>query len=388
MIRTVSITSVAEKTAVTKRGIPSLLSVPILQRCVYGDANRRRYRLPGSPHAATADTLQKMEPYVHDAVLDMHMAREKLLAALGRVAPEDWSRYVPYGGVTMRDLLAHLAGADQAWAVAAQGLLKGETLDASPASIEEAKAARARAIERGRTQSIDDLREEMDRRRKLLLSLYELLEPRHLALALPAFGDRHNSVRERIWRGYHDRLHAADVQRALRLQWHPQGLTFPPELHTAVEALSTDATLYVIHSVDPAQWGVTAPNSAWTYRQLLAHIATGDWVLQGHLRHVIEHNSVADWPDVDAGNDRLIHERAHSTDAALAEEYLSMRHETLRLLSELRAKHLSLPIVFRWEPSPNEHTILEYITMFERHDRTHREQLRPAMRYVRALRGA
>ncbi len=329
-----------------------------------------------------------MEPYVHDAVLDMHMSRDQLLAALDRIEPDDWSRYVPYGGTTLRDLLAHLAGADQAWAVAAQGLLKGETLEATPATAEEAKAARARAIERGRAQSIDELRAEMDRRRKLLLSLYELLEPRHLALGLPAFGDQHNSVRERIWRGYHDRLHAADMQRALRIKWHPAGLTFPPELHEAIEALSPDATLYVIHSVDPGQWEVPAPNSDWTYRQLLTHIATGDWVLQGHLRHIIEHNAVAAWPDVNAGNASLIAERAHSANAALTEEYLSMRHATLRLLSELRPKHLSLPITFWWEPAPNEHTILDYVVMFERHDRTHREQLRPAMRYVRALRGA
>jgi len=328
-----------------------------------------------------------MEPYVHDVVLDMHMAREQLLAALDRVAPEDWSRYVPYGGTTLRDLLAHLAAADQTWAVAAQGLLKSETLDASPTSIEEAKAARARAIERGRKQSIDELRAEMDRRRKLLLSLYELLEPRHLALALPAFGDQHNGVRERIWRGYHDRLHAADVQRALRLTWHPAGLTFPPELHEAVEALSPDATLYAIHSVDPAQWEVQARNSDWTFRQLLAHIATGDWVLQGHLRHVIEHNAVGEWPDVNAGNAARLAERAKSTDPALTEEYLSMRHETMRLLSELRPQHLLLPITMRWLPEPHERPVLEYITNFYVHDVSHREQLRPAMRYVRALRG-
>lgn len=338
------------------------------------------------PHTVQRYTAL-MEPYVHDAVLDMHMARDQLLAMLDRVEQEDWSRYVPYGGTTLRDLLAHLAGGDQAWAVAAQGLLKGETLETTPASAEEAKAARARAIERGRTQSIDELRAEMGRRRKLLLSLYELLEPRHLALGLPAYGDQHNSVRERIWRGYHDRLHAADVERALRLKWHPQGLTFPPELHGAVEALVPDATLYVIHSVDPAQWEVQAPNSDWTYRQLLTHIATGDWVLQGHLRHVIEHSSVGEWPDVNAGNASHIEERANSTATALTEEYLSMRHETMRLLSQLRAKQLALPIAYWWEPAPNEHTILDYVTMFERHDRTHREQLRPAMRYVRALRG-
>ena len=92
-----------------------------------------------------------------------------------------------------------------------------------------AKAARDRA-DRARTSApADDLLAEMERRRKLLLGLYELLEKRHLALALQSYGDEHNSVRERIWLGYHDRLHAADVRRALRMNWQPPKLTFLPE---------------------------------------------------------------------------------------------------------------------------------------------------------------
>src|SRR4029078_1421299 len=73
-----------------------------------------------------------MIPFVHDAVLDMHMAREDLLAAFGDVGERDWDRYVPSGSRTLHDLLAHLAGADQAWALAAQGLLRGEGAQTAP----------------------------------------------------------------------------------------------------------------------------------------------------------------------------------------------------------------------------------------------------------------
>jgi hypothetical protein len=324
-----------------------------------------------------------MDRYVHDAVLDMRIARNELMAALDEVKPDDWLRFVPYGSRTLHDLLAHLAGADQAWAVAAQGLLKGESDQQAPLTPDEARAARGRSIERGRSQRPDVLVEEMDRRRKLLLSLFELLEPRHLALALRSFGEEHNSVRERIWLGYHDRLHAADVRRALRMHWVPQHLEFVPEVQPAVRTLAPDETLYVIYSVDPVNWERPSRVPGWTYRRLLAHIATGDWVLQGHLRHIIEHGEVAPWPDIDAGNAERVGERRLSTQRTLTEEYLSMRHETMRLLAQLRPGHLGLKIKLWWPPQPEERTVLDYVLMFERHERGHREQLRPAMRYVR-----
>jgi hypothetical protein len=121
----------------------------------------------------------------------------------------------------------------------------------------------------------------------------------------------------------------------------------------------------------------------WSYRALLAHVAVGDWVLQGHVRHIVEHNSVAAWPDIDAGNAARLAERGFSTVAALVDEYLSMRHETALLLSQLKPKHLGLRIRFWWEEGQPERTVLDYILSFERHERTHREQLRPAMKYLR-----
>lgn len=332
-------------------------------------------------------TLGAMEPYVHDAVLDMLAARNELMRELSRVGERDWERFVPYGSRTLHDLLAHLASADGAWARAAQGLLKGEADDRPPLSAEEARIERQRASERGRGQPPDALLEEMERRRRLLLSLYELLEPRHLVLPLRAFDDTHNSVRERIWLGYHDRLHAADIRRALRMQWYPQNLEFLAELEPVVETLSPAPMLYVIYSVDPVFWERPSPVPGWSYRQLLAHISVGDWVLHGHLRQIIEQGAVAPWPDVDAGNAERVAERARSTHDRLIEEYLSMRHETLRLLAQLQPSHLELRISFWWEAAPNEHSVLEYLASFHLHDRAHREQLRGAMKYAHARGG-
>ena len=329
-----------------------------------------------------------MDRYVAAAVEDMRAAREDLMSALAEVGPDDWRRYVPYGDRTLHDLLAHIASSDQTWALAAQGLLKGEGEDKAPLTPEEARAARERAIARGRRQSVDALFAEMESRRRLLLSLYELLEPRHLALALRTFGERHNSVRERIWLGYHDRRHAADVRRALKRAWHPARLKFAPEVRPAVESLAPDGVLYTVYSADPVAWEAPSPLPGWSNRNLLAHIATGDWVFQTHLRRLAEHGEPAEWPDVDGGNVRLLGERRWSSVPTLVEEYLSMRHETARLLSALKPKHLLRRLTFWWEPSPNEHTVLEYLQRFHRHEQAHAEQLRGAMRYARAAGGA
>jgi hypothetical protein len=347
-----------------------------------------RSALARLPSDAKLRSEVPLEPYVHDAVLDMHLAREQLDRELDGLAPDDWSRFIPYGDMTVRDVLAHLAVADQSWAVSAQGLLRRE--GAPPLATktpEEASAARRRAIERGRTMTVSELRDEMARRRKLLLALYDLLEPVHLSIALPSFGERHNSVRERIWRGYHDRLHLADIQRALRMSWHPSKIMFDPRLQPAIEALSPDETLYVIYSVDPVTWERKAPGLDWTYRQILAHIATGDWVFQRHMRHIIATGTVADWADIDAGNAERVEQRKFSNDRTLIEEYLSMRHETLLLIAQLKPQDLQRPITLWWLPEgERERTILDYVLAFERHERLHREQLRPAMKYATSTR--
>jgi uncharacterized damage-inducible protein DinB len=326
----------------------------------------------------------EMEAYVHDAVLDMYHARDELEAALDEVMDGDWERRIPYATRTLHELLAHLAGADQAWALAAQGLLKGESEGTHVLSPEEARAARARAVDRGRGRPVAVLREEMGRRRKLLLELLELLEPRHLALALKSYGDEHNSVRERIWLGYHDRLHAADVRRALRLRWYPPKLEFLPELREAAAALSPDGALYVIYSVDPTRWEMPSMLPGWSNRNLLAHISTGDWVFQYRLHGLIADGTVPPHVDVDAGNRERVDERKYTTVNALIEEFLSMRHETMLLLSRLGSKHLRVKMEFPWLPRPNEHTVLDYVAGFWQHDKYHTGQLRPAMKFETA----
>jgi hypothetical protein len=316
-----------------------------------------------------------MEPFVHDAVLDMQLSRQRLEDTLDGLDERDWERYVPFGSRTIRELLEHLAGADQRWAIAAQGLLKGEGEGAERAT--GTTAARAQR----RKQTNAELREEMNRRRGLLRTLFDLLERKHLAQRLPAFAP-HDSVRERIWVGYHDRLHQADIERALRMNWYPQDIVHLPEIAPAAASLDPGAMLYVIYSVDESYWERPSPLEGWSYRGLLAHIATGDWVLQYQLRHVIEHGSVVTWPDVTAGNAERVEERRFTTWQTLTDEFLSMRHETMRLLAEVKPPHLKLALERPWLPvDQRSATVFDYLRDFWWHDDSHRNQLRNAMRH-------
>src|SRR5437868_13538550 len=91
------------------------------------------------------ESTKRMDRYVERAVIDMHDARDQLLAALGEIGASDWNRFVPYGSRTLHELLAHIAAADHAWAVAAKGLLKGEGEEQRPLAPAAARAVSERA---------------------------------------------------------------------------------------------------------------------------------------------------------------------------------------------------------------------------------------------------
>jgi hypothetical protein len=171
------------------------------------------------------------------------------------------------------------------------------------------------------------------------------------------------------------------------MHWYPHPTPVLPELAATAPALAPEATLYVIYSADESRWDFAAPEPGWSYRDTLSHIASGDWVLQRHLSHVLDTDTLPAWPDVDAGNAARIAERRFTSWQTLTDEYLSMRHETLRLLSELKPKHLALAIEMPWlVPEKRSGTVLDYLRRFPRHDAHHRDQLRGIMRHKTSTR--
>lgn len=323
-----------------------------------------------------------MHRLVERALFDMEQARAALLRELARVTEADWPRYVPYGDWTLKDLLAHVAAFDGLWAMTTQGLLASDGVTI-PVAAHDTEAARRRAIERGRKRSVASLIEELHSRRRLLTGYFELLEERHLARSLPAAPAGEDSVRAQIWIGYHDRQHAADIRRALAMAWEPERLAFPPEIAGAAAALSPDAALRVMYSIAPETWATPSPAPGWSYHDLLAHLATADRAFQRQLRAVLATGRADRSPDAEQVHCGLIDERRDASEEQLIEEYIASRHETLRLLAQLRPAHLRVPARFGWDEREGERPFLEYVNAFPQHETRHLAELRAAVRWRR-----
>ena len=134
-------------------------------------------------------------------------------------------------------------------------------------------------------------------------------------------------------------------------------------------------------------WEQPSPAPGWTYHDLLAHLATGDWVCQGILRAVLAGETLEAFLtelDLDAGNAALVAERRDASVAALAREYVAMRWETFQLMSRLAPETLRETVI-PWRgrnatpPEWERQTLQEYLDGFWRHDDHHAGQLETAL---------
>ena len=134
-------------------------------------------------------------------------------------------------------------------------------------------------------------------------------------------------------------------------------------------------------------WAEPSPVPGWTYHDLLAHIASGDWVCQGVLRTVLAGGSLDAFVaglDLDARNAALVAERRDASVATLAHEYVSMRWETFHLMSRLPPEALRETVI-PWDgrnaarPDRERQTLQEYLEGFWRHDAHHAAQLETAL---------
>ena len=268
--------------------------------------------------------------YVHDAVLDMLAARNELMRAHRRGRRRDWERYVPYGSRTLHELLAHLAGGGPGLGAGGAGsAARGVRSRRAAVDRTTRGGARSEPIERGRAQPPAELLGEMERRRQLLLSLYELLEPRHLALSLRV-----------VRRGaqLRPRAHLARLPRP------PARGRHPPRAANAVASAAAARSAGVANGgrcavarrdavrdlqrrsralgAALAGAGLDLPTAAGAHRDRrlgaaasapARHRARRGRRVAGHRRRGTRSASTS---------------VASRTDSALVEEYLSMRHET------------------------------------------------------------
>lgn len=71
-------------------------------------------------------------------------------------------------------------------------------------------------------------------------------------------------------------------------------------------------------------WGKPTPNEGWTCKDLLAHLATGDWVCQTVLRAAVG-DEAADLDAISRGNARLLEERTARSVEELLREVQALR---------------------------------------------------------------
>jgi uncharacterized protein (TIGR03083 family) len=124
----------------------------------------------------------------------------------------------------------------------------------------------------------------------------------------------------------------------------------------------------------PDIWGWLSPLPGWTYKDLLAHCASGDWVCQRILRSAIagEQLDLGFLDQLNETNAALVDERKARTPEELVAELLAMGDETQELLSQLAAEHDGL------KPEGAPMSLGEFLRNFHSHDMGHLTQLKTA----------
>jgi uncharacterized protein (TIGR03083 family) len=154
----------------------------------------------------------------------------------------------------------------------------------------------------------------------------------------------------------------------------------PPEIEAAIDTLHAAhrELLAAVDSVADDAWDEPSPDAGWTYRDVLAHVASNELRVHARLRSVFGQTDEAELRainDIDGWNQREVETRRGRSVPDLVDELATHRRETLRLLAGFRPEHLSTPITMADASTCN---VLEYIEMFTHHVSEHAGQLVPA----------
>ena len=128
-------------------------------------------------------------------------------------------------------------------------------------------------------------------------------------------------------------------------------------------------------------WALPSPLPEWSYKDLLAHLATGDWVCHVILRTIVANEvldlaTVANLDWVAQGNAERLAERKERPARELIAEVRSHSEETQELLAQLTDADEERT----QEGAPM--TLGQYLKGFPGHDRDHLAQLETALQNV------
>lgn len=325
-------------------------------------------------------------PVAKAAVEDLRHAHRELLGVVDSLADEDWARPVPYGEWTVKDLVAHAVGdmSPSGPGLILAGVLTPEFI-ADTAKTFDVRARNAAIVAERAHYTPAALRQLLFVCHDAMIAAALRLNQSHLPVlqyAVPMGPGYELRVEDWLWYGYHDRLHADDIRRALATRYRPQKLSFLPEIEAKFRLLYRyrDGFLRAVYSVADDAWDEASPCPGWSYRDVLAHVASNDRRVQTRLRALLgerDEGELAALREEDDWNQRAVEERRGRSVRELVDELAANRHETLRLLSRLRPEHLSRPV----ELADGSHVgVLEYIDLFAQHESIHAGQLVPASR--------
>jgi uncharacterized protein (TIGR03083 family) len=132
----------------------------------------------------------------------------------------------------------------------------------------------------------------------------------------------------------------------------------------------------------PEHWTMPSPLEGWTYKDLLAHLASGDWVFQWMLRGALGRDQFdlveRGFDYVNEGNKQRILERRNRSVEELIAEVRSEGEATQALLAELTGD-IDVKKEIGKRPSGEPITTELWIQGFPAHDKTHGDQLKTAL---------
>ena len=135
----------------------------------------------------------------------------------------------------------------------------------------------------------------------------------------------------------------------------------------------------------PEHWSMPSPLEGWTYKDLLAHLASGDWVFQWMLRGALglEKFDIIErgFEYVNEGNAQRIAERKGRTAEELIAEVESEGEATQELLARLPEDLDRGQVVGRMRDGTPV-TVERWMQGFPRHDVGHGAQLRTVLDQV------
>jgi uncharacterized damage-inducible protein DinB len=323
------------------------------------------------------------------AVVDLQRAHRDLLRVVDSLSPKDWSRGVPYGEWTIKDLVAHCIGdmSPSGPGLIVAGVLTPAFIEETVGAVWDARALNEDMVASRRRFTPEDLRqllfEAHDARIEATLRIDESHEE-VLAFPVPMGPNYNLLVEDWLWYGYHDRAHAADIRRALETNWTPQSFTFIPEIEAKMGALvrSHEGLLRAIYTVADDAWNEPSEsNPEWTYHDILAHVASNERRRRSRLLSaVLNGENVAELEginDIDGWNAERVRERINWSTAKLVDELVEGWHEILVTLSQFQGEHLERNVTLGGGRSMSTG---EFLNRMSEHTSTHAAQLVPASR--------